>query len=267
MSRPAESGYAPADGVSVYWESWGDGGPPLLLVHGGYGLASDFHALASEWSEDRRVITVELDGHGHSQASGRPFRWETFGDDLAGVISHLGLGAADVLGYSLGGGAALRCAIQHPSLVRRLALVSAPHRRAAWYPEIRAGFDQMSSSLFEAFRHSPMYAAWLKVAPDPDAFPALMDSTGRLLRQEYDWSSPVASLPMPVLLVFGDADSIPPSEVAEFYALLGGGQQDAGWDGSLRSKSWLTILPGTHYNILNAPALPAIAAQFFAAGD
>jgi pimeloyl-ACP methyl ester carboxylesterase len=260
-----ESGYVAVGGTDLYWESRGSGGPPLLLVHGGYGLASGFDALADQWSRDRQVIAVELDGHGHTRRSGRPFRWETFADDLAAVIQGLGLDAVDLLGYSLGGGASLRCAIRHPSLVRRLILVSAPHRRDAWYPEIRAAFDGMSAAaLFEQFRHSPMYAAWQQVAPDPSGFPALMDATGDLLRQSYDWSAEVAGLPMPVLLVYADADSIPPSVAAEFYALLGGGQRDAGWDGSTRSPSWLTILPGTHYDILTAHALPETVAQFTA---
>lgn len=261
----AESGYVPAGGTDIYWESWGSGGPPLLLVHGGYGMTSEFSDLADQWSRDRRVIAIELDGHGHTARSSRPFRIETFGDDIAAVIRGLGLEAVDLLGYSLGGAAALRCAIQHPSLVRRLILVSAPHRHDAWYPEVRAAFDGMSAAaLFEQFKQSPMYAAWAKIAPDPTAFPALMDSTGDLVRQPYDWSAEVAELPMPVLLVFGDADSIPPSAAADFYGLLGGGKRDGGLDGSLRSPSWLTILPSTHYNILHAEGLPGTVTRFTA---
>jgi pimeloyl-ACP methyl ester carboxylesterase len=264
MSRPDESGYAPADGVEVYWESRGAGGTPLVLVHGGYGLTSDFDSLADSWSTDRRVIAIELEGHGHTRATGRPFRWETFGDSIAGVITHLGLGQVDLLGYSLGGGASLRCAIQYPGLVRRLVLISAPHRRDAWFPEIRAAFDGMSAdSLFDQLRHSPMFTAWQKVAPDPESFPPLIDATGDLLRQPYDWSAQVAGLAMPVMLVYADADSIPPAAAAEFFGLLGGGQRDANWDGSLRPASRLAVLPGrTHYDMLAAPALPEIVTAF-----
>jgi pimeloyl-ACP methyl ester carboxylesterase len=261
----AQSGYVTVDGTDMYWESRGSGGPPLLLVHGGYGLASDFGELADRWARGRQVIAVELDGHGHTRRSSRPFRWETFGDDIAGVIQGLGLDAVDLLGYSLGGGASLRCAIQHPSLVRRLVLVSAPHRRDAWYPEVRAGFDGMSAATLSGqLGQSPLYTAWEKVAPDPAAFPALIDATGDLVRQPYDWSAEVAGLPMPVLLAYGDADSIPPSAAADFYGLLGGGKRDAGWDGSMRVPSWLTILPATHYDILHATALPETVAQFTA---
>jgi len=121
-----------------------------------------------------------------------------------------------------------------------------------------------AAALFEQLAQSPLYAAWQKVAPDPSAFPALVDATGDLVRQPYDWSAEVAALPMRVLLVYGDADSIPPSAAAEFYGLLGGGKGDAGWDGSMRSPSWLTILPATHYDILHAHALRETVAQFTA---
>ena len=77
----------------------------------------------------RRVITVDLQGHGRTADVDRPLRFQTMGDDIAALIGHLGLGSgaeADVMGYSLGAGIALRTAIQHPDLVRRLVIVSHP---------------------------------------------------------------------------------------------------------------------------------------------
>jgi pimeloyl-ACP methyl ester carboxylesterase len=260
-----DSGYVTVDGAELYWEGWGSAGTPLLLVHGGYGLTTDFDKFRERLPGSRRIVAVELDGHGHSGRSKRPFRWETLGDDIASMISHLGLGTVDLLGYSLGGGAALRCAIQHSSVIRKLVVVSAPYRRGAWYPEIVTAFDAMGAGLFEQLRHSPVYGAWLAVTPDPSAFPALMDSTGELLRQPYDWSADVAGLPMPVLLAYGDADSISPARAGEFFALLGGGLQDAGWDQAALGTSRLAILPGvTHYDIIDSPLLAEMVASFTA---
>jgi pimeloyl-ACP methyl ester carboxylesterase len=208
-------------------------------------------------------IAIELQGHGHTRDIARPFTWEGFGDQVAGVVEHFGPGQADLLGLSLGGGAVLRSAIQHPDLVRRLVVVAAPCRRDGWFPEVRAGFDGMSSALFGQFRQSPMYEEWAKVAPDPDSFPALMDKSGELLRVPYDWSEEVRRLPMPVLLAYADADGVPPSHAAEFFALLGGGQRDATWDGSLRPESRLAILPGhTHYDIGTSPLLASVTSDF-----
>jgi pimeloyl-ACP methyl ester carboxylesterase len=260
------TGYAPANGVGIYWESRGSGGTPLVLLHGGYGLASMFDPLIGKLAADRQVIALELQGHGHTADTERPFSWDDFGDDVAAVIRHLGLGPVDLLGCSLGGITALRCAIRHPEAVRRLIVVSAPFRRSAWFPEVIAGFDRMTAAtLFDLLRQGPPYAEFTKVAPDPASFPTLIDKTGALLRQPYDWGPEVARLDLPVLLVYGDCDSIPPSHAAEFYSLLGGGQRDAGWDGGLPTASRLAIAAGrTHYNILGWPPLAATLAEFCA---
>jgi len=61
--------------------------------------------------------------------------------------------------------------------------------------------------------------------------------TGELANRRYDWSASVAGIKAPTLLVFADADSIRPGHIAEFCKLLGGGQRDAGLDGSLRAAS------------------------------
>ena len=108
-----------------------------------------------------------------------------------------------------------------------------------------------------------MYQAWSAVAPDVDAFPALMDKTGDLLRRPYDWTEEIKQLSIPALLVYGDADSVPPSHAAAFFALLGGGIKDAGWDGSLPTDMRLAILPGlTHYDIFHAHQLAGVVTEF-----
>ena len=123
--------------------------------------------------------------------------------------------------------------------------------------------SEVSSASFDQMKQSPMYQAWLAVAPDPDSFPLLMDKTGELLRKPYDWTGEVRRLEMPTLLVYGDADSIPPSHAAEFFALLGGGLKDAGWDGSLRTAMRLAILPDrTHYDVFQAPQLATLVDEF-----
>jgi pimeloyl-ACP methyl ester carboxylesterase len=146
MPGQAASGYAPVNGVDMYWESRGGDGVPLIVTHGGFGLISMFADLLDQLAAKRRVIAIELQGHGHTRDTTRPFRYESFGDDIAALIEYLGLRQADLLGYSLGGSASLRCTIQHPESVRRLAAVSIPYRRDGWFPEVLAEMDQMSSA-------------------------------------------------------------------------------------------------------------------------
>ncbi|CAN5867054.1 alpha/beta hydrolase [soil metagenome] len=255
-----QNGYAPVNGLDLYYEIHGTG-EPLILLHGGFGLTSMFDGeLLPLLAKTRQVIAVDLQGHGRTADIDRPLRLEFMGDDVAALIKHLGLPKADIMGYSMGGGTALRAAIQHPEVVRKLVIVSVPFRRNGWYPAMLPGMDQMNRTTAAFLKETPMYQAYTSVAPKPENFPTLCDKMGDMLRQDYDWTDEVATLKMPVLLIFGDADSVPPAHAAEFFGLLGGGKMDGSWDESGMSNARLAILPATtHYNIFYSPALgPAV---------
>jgi len=184
-------------------------------------------------------------------------------DDVAALLRYLDVERADVMGYSHGGGVALRTAIQHPGLVRKLVIVSTVFRRDGWYAESLAGMEQMGPAAAEMMKPSPIYQTYARIAPRPEDWPVLVTKTGDLLRQDFDWSNEVAAIQAPTLLVFGDADSVRLTHVVEFYGLLGGGKRDVGWDGSGMSIARLAVLPGvTHYDILSAPALPTAVIPF-----
>jgi pimeloyl-ACP methyl ester carboxylesterase len=153
-------------------------------------------------------------------------------------------------------------------VLRRLVLVSVPCRRTGWFPEVLAGMDQIGRAGFPMMSRTPLYDAYAAVAPDVDAFPALMDKTGDLLRRSYDWTEEVRGISVPTLLVYADADSVPVTHAAELFALLGGGLRDAGWDGAQRPSGGLAILPGrTHYDVVEAPELAGIVSTFLDAPD
>ena len=78
-------------------------------------------------AETRQVIAVELQGHGHTADIDRPISYEQMADDTAALLGHLGIGRADVFGYSMGGGIALQLAIRHPGVVRKLVVASASY--------------------------------------------------------------------------------------------------------------------------------------------
>src|SRR5437762_2488204 len=136
------SSTARVNGVELGYQLIGEG-DPLILLHGGFGSVEMFGPNVAALAAGRRVIGVDLQSHGRSPAADRPMRFETMADDIAALIANLGLEQADVMGFSLGGGVALRTAIQHPDVVRRVVLVSTVFKRAGWHPEMVAGMIAM----------------------------------------------------------------------------------------------------------------------------
>ncbi|MER8185250.1 alpha/beta hydrolase [Kitasatospora sp. NPDC094015] len=255
-------GYAKVNGLSLYFEEHG-AGRPLVLLHGGVGSGEMFALVLPALAEHHRVVLVDLQSHGRTADIDRPLRPELMADDIAGLIEHLGLGQADLLGYSVGADVALRTAIQHPGMVRRLVLISTPARRTGWHPEVLAGMDAMSAESAETMRRSPLHEVYARVAPNPADWPVLVGRIAELKKLDYDWTAEIAALTTPTLLVFGDADAVRPAHMVEFFGLLGGGLRDAGWDGSGRPASRLAVLPGaTHYDILTSPGLAGAVLPF-----
>jgi pimeloyl-ACP methyl ester carboxylesterase len=254
----------PVNGIQLAYQSFGSGGPaPLILLHGGFGSVEMFGPNVDAFAAGRRVVGVDLQSHGRSPAADRPMRFESMADDIAELIRTLDLGRADVLGFSLGGAVALRLGIQHPDVVRRLVLVSTPVRRSGWYPAGIAGFDAMGPETAAFLRQTPLFEAYAAIAPNVDDFQTLVNQLTTQLKVDYDYSAEARDLPMPVMLVIGDADAIPPRGAVELFELLGGGQRDGSWDRSGMTPHRLAILPGvTHYDINVHPSLPAAVTPF-----
>ena len=216
----------------------------------------------------RQVIAVDLQGHGRTELGARKISLPDLGDDMASLLKGLGYDTVDVLGYSFGGGVGFRLAVQHPEMVRRLAIVSAGYSDEGFYPEIRAQQVQLNAGFAEFMKETPMYKSYVAVAPKPEDFPQLLQAMGDLMREHYDYSADAAKLTMPTMLVFGDSDMYLPEHIVKFYQLLGGGLRDAGWQRENMSKNRLAIMPNrTHYDIFFSPAIVSTTLPFLDGDD
>jgi pimeloyl-ACP methyl ester carboxylesterase len=263
MSKPSKTGRVPANGVDYYYEIHGSG-EPLLLLHGGLGSIDMFGSnVLPTLAKTRQVIAVDLHGHGRTTLGDRPIDLIDIGNDLAFVLDRLGFTLVDVAGYSFGGGAGLRLAIQHPNVVRRLTIISAPYAQSGFFPEMLPQQAAVGAAMADHMKETPMYTSYVAVAPNPNDFPRLLDRMGEFMRRQYDWSEEVKKLSMPVMLVYGDADMMRPEHIVQFYQLLGGGLKDAGWQREHMSRNRLAILPDvTHYEMFLSPALPGTIVPF-----
>ena len=258
----SNANFADVNGQHVFYSVHG-AGKPLVLLHGGINpdcFGSNLAALA----RGRQVIAVHLQAHGRTPDTDRPLRSETLADDVAALIAHLKLGRADVMGYSLGSSVALQTAIRHPEVVDRLVLAAARMRQDGAYPEVVAAFNQLEAN-------APMIGPGVKASPLGQAYPDvdwtnLFSKVGDMTKRPFDWTTDVATLQPRTLLVFADADMVRPEHIVEFWKALGGGQRDAGLDGSLRPKNQLAVVPNaTHYSLAVDPMLPQIVERFLGA--
>jgi pimeloyl-ACP methyl ester carboxylesterase len=261
--KPVSLGFAAVNGIKIYHEIYGEG-EPLVLIHGGLTTIGQMQGWVQPLAKTRCVIAVELQGHGRTADTDRPMSFPVMGDDIAALLDHLNIPKADLVGHSFGGASALRATIQHRDKVRRLVVISSPSARSGWYPEAQRGMSQVSAAMAENMMQTPT-GQFSRQWPEPRRFPQFLDKMGKMLSENYDWSKDVAQLPMPVLLIFADNDSISQKHIAEFFALLGGGVKEPGWQNTQLSRSRLAIVPSySHYNLLTSPEVPQIVGKFLA---
>lgn len=238
-----QSGYAPVNGLNMYYEVHGslEAGQPLLLLHGGFGtIETDFGKLLPVLAQGRPVIGVELQGHGHTADVDRPLTYEQMADDVAGLLGYLGVASVDTFGYSLGGNTAWQVAIRHPQLVRKVVALSTNYRRDAWPEEV---YTVIAALTPEMLAGSPWHEAYLRVAPNPENFATLMDKIIDLDLSFVGWSDEdMASVKGPALIIIGDSDHVRLEHAVHMFRLLGGGVPG---DLTGLPASQLAVLPAT----------------------
>jgi pimeloyl-ACP methyl ester carboxylesterase len=235
-------GYAPVNGLKMYYEIYGEG-MPIVLIHGAFmTIHTNFGALIPELAKNRRVIAVELQGHGHTGDIDRSFSQETMADDVAALLQYLKIDSADIFGYSLGGDVALQLAIRHPQVVRKMIVVSAAYKSEGWTPETRAILPTITPALFEG---APMKIEYDSVAPDPKHWPQFVEKLKQLTVKPFDFGSEkIKAIKAPTLLIAADGDGVLPEHVLEMYRLLGGNYMV---DFGPVHKTQLAILPGSSH--------------------
>src|SRR5258708_33277802 len=170
MHAQPRTGYITNNSVKYYYSIQGQG-EPLLILHGGLGQIEMFEPVMPILTKNRQVIGVDLQGHGRTSLGDSKFSLIDMGDDMAAILKQLGFKQVDVLGYSMGGMVAFRLAVQHPEVVRKLVLVSAPYAREGFYPEMLAMQAAVGAVMAEQMKETPMYKSYVKVAPNPNDFP------------------------------------------------------------------------------------------------
>lgn len=264
LPTPIKSGYAPVNGIELAYAVFG-AGEPLVLLHGGLQNMSDFGPTLTELAKDHQVIAVDFQAHGRTLPFDRPMSFEAFATDVAELIKWLGHERADVVGYSMGGITGIRLAIDHPEVLDRLVVASAPYAYSGWHDYNAQGMRSIGADQAEGLMQTPLYEAYKAIAPDPANFPKLLEQMGVFIGNDYDWSSEIGEIKSPTLVVVADYDAVRISHATSFFELLGGGQADGGWAGEGMTPNRFAVIPSaTHYNINTDPRFAQAVIDFLA---
>lgn len=237
--QPGESGYADVNGLKMYYEVYGKG-KPIVLLHG------SFMTIPLNWShmipllaKHRKVIVPEMQGHGRTRDIPREISYEAMADDVSGLLRHLRVDSADILGYSMGGGIGFQVAVRHPGQVRRLVILSGTYAHDGWWPDAEASFATFTPDMFKG---TPIQKQYDSFGNDPAHFPEFVKKVINIDLKPYDWFKDVRNIRAPVFMAIGDVDGVRYEHALGLFRAKGGGKIG---DMHGLPPSRLAIIPGT----------------------
>lgn len=243
--KPSNSGYAPVNGIKIYYEVYlpagqaGGEGNPLILLHGAfYTINMNWGQLIPELSRTRKVIAIEMQGHGHTPYSDRKLGIKTLAKDVEKLMDYLKIDSADVAGYSMGGSVAYQFAVQSPKRLRKLVIISSTYKSDGWLP---IGNDALKDFKPDFFDNTPIKTEYDSIAPDKNNWKKFITQMIAFAGEKFNvGDSNIEKITAPVLIIAGDNDGTDKIELIKTYQLLGG---NVFADMQPMPKSQLAIIP------------------------
>lgn len=259
----AEAETAKINGLDMYYEVHGEG-EPLVLLHGAYmSVDSNWAGLIPTLAKDHKVIAVELQSHGRTTDRDTPITYENMAADVATLLDHLKIEKTELFGYSMGGGVAIRFAIDYPERATRIVAASAGYiyNEEVMGPDF---FKMIDTITPEMFANTPFMTEYTRLSPNPEKFPVLVDKLKQLDLTTFDWSADFARISVPSLYIYGDADIVGLDYISRHHQAAGG---LVNGDMVGLPKTQLLVLPGTShtgvfFNPANVEIMKAVVPAF-----
>jgi pimeloyl-ACP methyl ester carboxylesterase len=198
LPTPQATGMASVNGVSLWYATFGSG-PPVVLLHGGLANSHYWGHQVPVLARTHRVIVIDSRGHGRSTRNTQPFGYDLMASDVVGVLDHLGIPSAAVVGWSDGGIIAVAMAMKHPTRISR-AFAFAPNSDPSAVKDIG------KSPVFGQFiaRAEKEYAA---LSPTPGQFKTFVSEISGMWKTQPKWTAKdLATIKTPIWLVAADRD-------------------------------------------------------------
>jgi pimeloyl-ACP methyl ester carboxylesterase len=234
MPKPDQSGYAPVNGIQMYYAVFG-AGDPVLLIHGGLGHADIWASQVATLSQTHKVIVADSRGHGRSTRTEQPYGYDLMASDYLALLDYLKIDRTAVVGWSDGGIIGIDIALHHPERLTRLFAQAANVTTDGVDPGV------MTNKTFAAYidRSGRDYK---KMSKTPDQYDAFVAQMSHMWESEPAWTKEqLAKITTPTAIVAGDHDEAIKREHTEYIA-------------SAIPGAKLIILPNaSHFAMLQAP--------------
>ena len=224
------SGYAPVNGISMYYEIHGEGSMPLVLIHGGGStIEVTYSQILPIFSKNNKVIAVELQAHGRTSDRNSPESFEQDADDVAALLKYLKIDKANILGFSNGGTTTLQIAIRHPEIINKIVDIAGAYQREGFLPGFFDGFNGATIDMMPA----QLKTAFLKVNPDNDKLLNMFHKDVERMKNFKDIpDDAIRGIKVPALIITGSQDVMPVEHAVKLSHMIAGAQ--------------LMVLPGVH---------------------
>ena len=236
----------------MYYEIYGDGAVPLVLIHGGGStIESSFGNILPLFATYTKVIALELQAHGRTSDRDAPESFEQDADDVAALLTYLNIDKANFFGFSNGGSTTMQIAIRHPQLINKIIVVAGAYKR-----------DGFMAGFFEGMQHATLNnmpetlkIAYAKVAPNKDNLEVMFNKDKQRMINFKDWpDEDLRSIKAPALFMVADKDVMTVEHTIQMTRLIADAQ--------------LIVLPGFHGALIGEAGtlkpdskLPAITAS------
>jgi pimeloyl-ACP methyl ester carboxylesterase len=210
LPKPAQSGYAPVNGIRIWYATFGRG-EPVLLLHGGLANSNYWGNQVPPLARTYRVIVMDSRGHGRSTRDERPFGYDLMASDVLGLMDFLQLPKATIVGWSDGAILGLDIAIHHPERLTKLFAFAA----------------NSDPSGVADIAHSPVFNAYIAraekeyqaLSPTPDGYKSFLDQISKMWETQPHFTvDELHGIAVSVWIVDADHDEAIKRENTEFMA-------------------------------------------------
>ena len=210
LPKATQSGFAPVNGIKIWYAVYGRG-DPVILLHGGLANANYWGHQVRALQRHYQVIVMESRGHGRSSRNQEPYGYDLMASDVVALLDHLKIKKVSIVGWSDGAIIGLDIAMKHPERVSKLFAFAANS-------DPSGVADIANSDVFNAYiaRAGEEYK---RLSPTPTEYKSFVAEITKMWESQPKWTaSDLAAIKVPTWIVDGDHDEAIKRENTEFMA-------------------------------------------------